>query len=249
MSQVSPQTAAQSITTFNDEELTAIVETAHKLGVKVAAHTDGFSSWEGLTSPDSAYQVDSVEHGYNVGDASRLSRNGCQERDGQPTFWIPTLSVCYTLGRDTGLWQRAASTFKQAINASSLNVRIACGGDTGPFPHGDNALEMKLMVRLGADWKTVLKWGTLSGWECVRSMRWEGQTGKERLTRVHELREDSRIVGDNEVPFGTVRKGFAADIIATSGDLEVNFEESVDKGSIVFVMKGGKVYKRDGREV
>ncbi|KAK7695151.1 hypothetical protein QCA50_002341 [Cerrena zonata] len=249
MAQVSPHTAAQSISTFTDDELRAIVQTAHKLGVKVAAHTDGHSSWEGLTSPGSAHQVNSVEHGYNAGDVFEVANKGYDERDGVPTFWIPTLSVCYTLGKDTGLWQRAASTFKQAIKASSLNVRIACGGDTGPFPHGDNALEMKLMVRLGADWKAVLKWGTLSGWECIRSMRWEGQTGKERLTKVHELREDARVVGDNEVPFGTVRKGFAADIIATSGDLEKHFEEAVDKGSIVFVMKSGKVYKRNGLEV
>lgn len=249
MAQVSPHTAAHAFTTFTDGELTAIVQTAHTLGVKVAAHTDGLASWEGLTTPESAYRVDSVEHGYNVGDVSRLTNNEDGERDDIPTFWIPTLSVCYTLGQKTGVWQRAASTFKQAIKATSLNVRMACGGDTGPFPHGDNALEMKLMVRLGADWKTVLRWGTLSGWECIRSMRWEGQTGKARLTKVHELREDARVVGDNEVPFGAVRKGFAADIIATNGDLEQNFEEAVDKGSIVFVMKGGKVYKRDGREV
>ena len=56
-------------------------------------------------------------------------------------------------------------------------------------------------------------------------------------------------MGDNDVPFGVVRKGFAADIIATSGDLERDFDNAVDQKSIVFVMKGGKVYKRDGREL
>ncbi|CAL1694750.1 unnamed protein product [Somion occarium] len=252
MTQVSPQTASESLDTFNTDELHAIVQTAHKLGVKVAAHTDGKSSWEGLISPDSSYQVDSVEHGHSVGESSffRRSPDDYVARDTgirQPTVWIPTLSVYYTLGKDTPMWKQAASTFTRAIKASDLNVKIACGGDTGTFAHGDNSLEMKLMVHLGADWKTVLRWGTLGGWECIRSMRWEGQKGKERLAKIHELREDARVVGDNEVPFGAVKQGFAADIIATDGDLTQDFERAVDKGSIVFVMKGGRVYKRDGQ--
>ncbi|CAL1694758.1 unnamed protein product [Somion occarium] len=213
MTQVSPQTASESLDTFNTDELHAIVQTAHKLGVKVAAHTDGKSSWEGLISPDSSYQVDSVEHGHSVGESSffRRSPDDYVARDTgirQPTVWIPTLSVYYTLGKDTPMWKQAASTFTRAIKASDLNVKIACGGDTGTFAHGDNSLEMKLMVHLGADWKTVLRWGTLGGWECIRSMRWEGQKGKERLAKIHELREDARVVGDNET--GILRRILSA---------------------------------------
>lgn len=69
------------------------------------------------------------------------------------------------------------------------------------------------------------------------------------MARVAELQEDARVVGDNEVPFGAVRRGFAADIVATSGDLEGDFTSAVDKSSIVFVMKGGRVFKRGGREL
>ncbi|CAL1694760.1 unnamed protein product [Somion occarium] len=193
MTQVSPQTASESLDTFNTDELHAIVQTAHKLGVKVAAHTD--------------------EHGHSVGESSffRRSPDDYVARDTgirQPTVWIPTLSVYYTLGKDTPMWKQAASTFTRAIKASDLNVKIACGGDTGTFAHGDNSLEMKLMVHLGADWKTVLRWGTLGGWECIRSMRWEGQKGKERLAKIHELREDARVVGDNET--GILRRILSA---------------------------------------
>ena len=53
-------------------------------------------------------------------------------------------------------------------------------------------------------------------------------------------------MGDNEVPFGTIRKGFAADIIATSGDFERDFGGAVAASSINFVMKAGRVYKQDG---
>ena len=105
------------------------------------------------------------------------------------------------------------------------------------------------MVRLGADWPTVLRWATLGGWECIRSLQWEGQLGLDRLNRVEELGEDAKIVGDNEVPFGAIRKGFAADIIATNGDLEKDFERAVDRENIRFVMKGGRVYKLDGKEL
>lgn len=43
--------------------------------------------------------------------------------------------------------------------------------------------------------------------------------------------------------------GFAADIIATIGDKESEFENAVDKKSIAFIMKGGRVDKWRGEEV
>jgi len=63
---------------------------------------------------------------------------------------------------------------------------------------------------------------------------------------VGDLKEDPNIVGDNEVSFGAVRRGFIADLIATSGDFATDFQGAVSADSIKFVMKGGKVYKRDG---
>jgi imidazolonepropionase-like amidohydrolase len=60
-------------------------------------------------------------------------------------------------------------------------------------------------------------------------------------------------MGDNEVPFGYIARGFAADIIASSGDLlgndEQGFDDAVSPEKVVFVMKAGKVYKSDGRPV
>ena len=83
----------------------------------------------------------------------------------------------------------------------------------------------------------------------MRSMAWKGDAGKERMKKVAGLGEDPRVVGDNEVPFGLIKRGWAADLIATSGDLENAFEDAVAKNSIVFVMKGGRVYKQDRKEV
>jgi len=105
------------------------------------------------------------------------------------------------------------------------------------------------MVRLGANVKDVLQWGTLHGWECVRGLDWEGDSGAVRISNIPSLKEDMRVTGDNDVPFGVLAKGFAADIIATGYDPEKDFEKAVDATGISFVMKAGKVYKMDGKEV
>ncbi|KAI0079545.1 hypothetical protein K474DRAFT_1591735 [Panus rudis PR-1116 ss-1] len=246
LADVSPLVAGKSIETFNAEELDAIVSTAHKLGVKVAAHTSGLSSWKELTGRHSNHQMDSVEHGQGAVDFKTSAED---DSNGSRTTWVPTLAAMYTLGQRNGAWDQAVKTFQAALSVKDRNVKIACGGDTGVFSHGENALELKLMFRLGADWKDVVQWATVGGWECVRSRHWEGKEGRERLAKVHKMADDIRVVGDNEMAFGIIRRGFSADIIATSGDLESNFEEAVDKESILFVMRSGRIYKQEGRDV
>ena len=184
--------------------------------------------------------MDSIEHGYGIDDEALFSRMAQRG-----VTWVPTLAAYHTL-KNSEVWTHACETFQRALNT---DVKIACGGDTGVFRHGDNALEMQLMVRLGADWRKVLRWATLGGWECVRSKEWEGPRGEERLRRIGEMREGRDVVGDNEVPFGVVRRGFAADIIATTGDLENDFQNAVSSRSISFVMKMGTVHKKDGMRV
>ncbi|OCH92980.1 hypothetical protein OBBRIDRAFT_725705, partial [Obba rivulosa] len=241
MSSVSSSVAGASLRTFDKNETEAIIATAHALGVKVAAHSQHWPYADVSVSPDS------IEHGYDMSFDRMLAFQGPSSASGSSRpIWVPTLAVYYTTG-DPVTWARASETFQDALRRKIQD--IACGGDTGVFPHGDNALEMKLMARLGADWRQVLRWGTLGGWECIRSMAWEGEAGASRLNKVEKLEEDRRIVGDNEMPFGAIRKGFAADIVATVSDLEKDFENAVDKTSITFVMKAGRVYKRDGIEV
>ncbi|KAL1951721.1 hypothetical protein VTO73DRAFT_870 [Trametes versicolor] len=239
---VSTKIASADIQTFSSSELQVLIGTARQLGVKVAAHAQ---KWRTELLPENG-GVDTLEHGNDLGagdaviDAVKRSR----------IIWVPTLSVFYSTDTEKapgGRWDRAANNFRRALAKGVTN--IACGGDTGPFPHGDNALEMKLMVRLGADWRQVLRWATLGGWQCVRSAAWEGGEGAARLEKIADLQEAARVVGDNEVPFGVIARGFAADIVATRGDLENDFESAVDKSNITFVMKGAKVFKRDGREL
>ncbi|KAI8990642.1 hypothetical protein BD414DRAFT_459354 [Trametes punicea] len=241
MADVATKVSGTAIQTFTDDELRVLVRTARQLGVKTAAHA---ATWRPELLPENG-GVDTLEHGNDFGsdellDSVKRSR----------IIWVPTLSVFYTNDATKapgGLWDRTSSNFRRALARGVTN--IACGGDTGPFPHGDNALEMQLMVRLGADWRHVLRWATLGGWRCVRSAAWEGDEGAARLAKVAELQEAPGLVGDNEVPFGVIRRGFAADIVATRGNLEHDFLGAVDKSSIVFVMKSAHIFKRDGKEL
>jgi imidazolonepropionase-like amidohydrolase len=258
-------TSSASMPTFNHSELATMITTAAQYGVKVAAHASEKSSVQSLL----ALGVHSVEHATwdamdnDIRDLS-ITNSSCS------TTWVPTLAVVYAMRQSDkdARWLAVSNSFKQALAAGF--DRIACGGDTGTFPHGQNALEMQLMVQLGADWRKALQWGTLGGWKCIRSMKWEGREGAERLERAESFvngGEDARKVGDNEVPFGAIRKvghdsdyrncwwltwlpqGWAADIIATDGDLKEDFAAAVAAGSIQFVMKGSRLYKVQGQEV
>ncbi|KAG2354964.1 hypothetical protein BDR07DRAFT_1427696 [Suillus spraguei] len=240
-SEVSRRVGAASMATFNHDELRAMIYTAHAYGVKVAAHATNRSTIIPLIS----LGVDSIEHAYDMTTPDKTAVEMLEEYVGVKTKYVPTLAIYYTMTQGKGeKWDRVVSSFKAALELDLDN--ISCGGDTGGFAHGANALELSLMVRLGADWKKVLRWATLGGWECVRPRTWEGEAGKTRLAQVGDLKEDPRIVGDNEVPFGAVRRGFIADLIATSGDFATDFESAVSAESIQFVMKGGRIYKRDG---
>lgn len=240
-SEVSCRVGAASMATLDYDELKAMICTAHAYGVKVAAHATNRSTIIPLIS----LGVDSIEHAYDMFAPDSTAVEMFEEYAGHKTKYVPTLAAYYTMTQGKGeIWDRAANSFKAALELDLDN--ISCGGDTGVFAHGANALELSLMVRLGADWKKVLRWATLGGWECIRSRMWEGEAGKTRLAQVGDLKEDPRIVGDNEVPFGAVRKGFIADLIATPGNFAADFESAVSAENIQFVMKGGKIYKRDG---
>uniref|UniRef100_A0A0W0FJ74 Amidohydrolase-related domain-containing protein n=1 Tax=Moniliophthora roreri TaxID=221103 RepID=A0A0W0FJ74_MONRR len=243
MSAVSSTTAARNIPTFSRNELEAMISTAHSYGTKIAAHAQSIESFRTLLS----LEIDSIEHSIanpivNFEHEANVLLSRWAEKN-KSTTWVPTLSVYHKMKEFTGgkdprtnaIWDQACKMFRRAISIGMQN--IACGGDTGAFSHGENSLEMKLMVRLGADWKQVLRWGTLGGWECVRGMDWElrADMEPEDLDVSPSARPD-----DNEVRFGCIRPGWAADIIALEGDLENDFEATLDR--VRFVMKAGKVY-------
>ncbi|KAF8176349.1 hypothetical protein K438DRAFT_76868 [Mycena galopus ATCC 62051] len=230
---VSPRLAGRSLATFNYDELKALIGTAHQYGVKIAAHAKNVSSIKVLLNLD----IDSIEHGTELHTCAEavgmLASPKCR------TVYVPTLAAYYSLaqrGGGSAAWEAAQSSFAAVLRQGLGNVALACGGDTGVFPHGENALEMELMVRLGAPWEWVLRWGTLGGWECI--------SGGQNL---HADALESEGEGDNAVPFGCIRTSWAADLVGLDGDLATDFAKTVRR--VEFVMKAGRVYKQCGISV
>jgi imidazolonepropionase-like amidohydrolase len=138
--------ALRSWVNFTDEEMKAIVDEAHRLGRRVAAHAMGR---DGI---DAALKVgvDSIEHGYGLDEElmDRMVRQG--------TYWCPTIYVgAYVAeGRAAAgapIWltmrDLEAKSFGVALRKG---VKIAYGTDAGGYSWTENqAKEFSYMVRYG----------------------------------------------------------------------------------------------------
>ncbi len=130
------------------EEMTAVVDEAHRLGKKVAAHCHGDAA--GKTAI--AAGVDSLEHG------SFLKPDTLAQMKAKGVYLVPTLLAGeWTGGKIDKFPPAIAEKARAALQARSqmfrdalkAGVRIAFGTDSAVSPHGLNAREFALMVGLG----------------------------------------------------------------------------------------------------
>jgi imidazolonepropionase-like amidohydrolase len=138
--------ALHSWVNFTDEEMKAIVDEAHRLGRRVAAHAMGREGIEASLKVG----VDSIEHGFGL-DAEMMDR---MVRQG--TYWCPTIYVgAYVAeGRAAAgapIWltmrDMEAKAFAVAVRKG---VKIAYGTDAGGYAWTENqAKEFAYMVRYG----------------------------------------------------------------------------------------------------
>ena len=205
---------AVGATQYTFEELKAMVDEAHKLERKVAAHAHGT---EGIKLAVRA-GVSSIEHG------SFLDEEGARLMKQRGTYLVPTLSAAEGVERaaKSGVLKGyraekallAAAAVRHAIKLAVANqVPIALGTDAGVVPHGTNAREFQLLV----------EWGGLSNMEAI----------------VTATRNASQLFGW-EKNLGTLTPGKWADVIAVSGD---PLKDIKNMSKVVFVMKNGLVYK------
>jgi imidazolonepropionase-like amidohydrolase len=138
--------ALHSWVNFTDEEARAIVEEAHRLGRKVAAHAMGR---EGILSALQA-GVDTIEHGDGLDDETMdlMVKRG--------VFWCPTIyvGVYVAEGRAAAgapIWRTMVDLEKQAFaKALGKGVKIAYGTDAGGYAWTEpQARELSYMVRYG----------------------------------------------------------------------------------------------------
>ena len=131
---------------FSDDELRAIVDEAHRRGIKVAAHAHGD---QGIRAGVEA-GIDCIEHG------SLMTRETMEFMIERGTFLVATSYLAEGLDVSRvhpALRAKAEEVFPQAKanlrRAIKAGMRIACGTDAPAIPHGDNAKELWALVDRG----------------------------------------------------------------------------------------------------
>ena len=210
-------TAAGLNQQFSDDELSAIVGSAHRMGRQVTAHAHGVDGINAFLRAGG----DSIEHGTYLDDQSiRLFKsNGA--------WLIPTLLAgdfvariasgpdnFFTPAQTAKALEAGPKMLNMARRAHEGGVKIAFGTDSGVSAHGDNAQEFALLVRAGLSPLEAIQAATVSAAEHLRIA--------------------------NEA--GKIAVGMPADIIAVSGD---PLTDVTELERMKFVMKSGVVYRAD----
>jgi imidazolonepropionase-like amidohydrolase len=196
---------------FHPEEIRAITSTAHRLGLKVAAHAHGARGIEDAARAG----VDSIDHG-TFADAPAL-----QAMKANGSWYVATLmalsGVRDRLGKniftpvvEVKAREAMAQWGKGLAAAHRAGVKIAFGTDSGVFEHGRNGEEAELMVRLGG--------------MSPRDVLISATTGAAELLGIA-----------NDV--GTLDPGKSADLIAVDGDPLADAKSLTQVG---YVMVAGK---------
>lgn len=195
------------------DEMKAVIDTAHGLGRKVAAHSHAA---EGSLAAVQA-GVDTIDHGTFLDDRTIAAMKS------RGTWLVPTMMAPRAAVAQARSGQLPPATIPKAEEAAAAaieshrraiaaGVKVAFGTDSGVSPHGDNAQEFALMVEAGMTPARALRAATVDAAEAL------GMT-------------DS---------LGTIAVGRGADIIAVAGSPldDVRRMERVD-----FVMRRGVVHK------
>lgn len=142
---------------MTEEEIATIVEEAHHLGRKVAAHCHGDLAARTAIRAG----VDSIEHG------SFLKEETLQLMKDRGVFLVPTLSAGESIKKTQfppAIRAKAdaasAAMSRTFRNAVRIGVPIAFGTDAGVFPHGQNPGELALMTANGMSPSAALRAAT-----------------------------------------------------------------------------------------
>ena len=196
---------------FSDEEIEALMRTAHQRGIPVAAHCGG--SEEAMRF--SRLGGRSVEHGYALDEQAAASMAKAS------TWLVPTIGVTHdsTFISEDGWPSHAANRAAASIQRHregleaclEAGVRIAVGADLNPIGPRLHR-EMELLEEVGLDRLTVLHAATIGGRELnglgPESLPEPGAAADIVLTEGSPL-DDPKVLRDPALvmAFGRVLKG------------------------------------------
>jgi len=210
-------TAAGLAQQFSEDELAAIVASAHRMGRQVTAHAHGVDGINAFLQAGG----DSIEHGTYLDDESmRLFKS-------HNAWLVPTLMAgdyvarmaaspenFFTPAQTAKALEAGPKMLDMARRAHAGGVRIAFGTDSGVSAHGDNAQEFALLVRAGLTPLEAIQAATVGAAEHLKIA--------------------------NEA--GRLAAGMPADLIAVSGD---PLSDVTELQRVRFVMKAGQVFRQD----
>lgn len=149
---------------YSDEELEAIVDEAHRVGIRTAAHAHGDAGIRACIRAG----VDCIEHG------SLAEDDTLELMASSGTFLVGTCALAdhMDVTRIHPLLQKkAAEVFPRARRmlgkAMAAGVKIACGTDAPAIPHGHQADELIAMVDRGMSPLQSLQAATLTSAELI----------------------------------------------------------------------------------
>ncbi|HEX7012564.1 MAG TPA: amidohydrolase family protein [Steroidobacteraceae bacterium] len=201
-------------------EMSAVIDAAHRFGVKVAAHSGSTAATNAAIDAG----IDSIEHGYV------LDRAVLRKMVKQGTWLVPTIMVTHRGGREyferigSPEWylKRRESVGKQhwetLRTAIEEGVKIALGTDQMPFEPND---------------------GTTS---TVREAEAYVEAGMTPLEALRSATIEPARMLSAERDIGSIEAGKYADILAVTADPTRNISAL---RNIVLIMKGGVVYRKE----
>lgn len=205
---------------LTQDEMNALIDEAHALKRKVAAHAHGAEAAKRAIRAG----VDSIEHGSFLDDEAldMMKQHG--------TYYVPTLMALQGLSEQmqAGMYIPPAIRAKAELAMTALhktfqkalarNIKIGLGTDAAVYPHGRNGEEFHQMVDLGMKPIDALRAGTSVNAELL------GLADK----------------------IGSIEAAKSADIVAVPGNPLQDIRQTEH---VLLVMKEGVIYKNDRSDV
>jgi imidazolonepropionase-like amidohydrolase len=200
---------------FNREEVAAVVEEAHKAGIKVTGHAEGK---QGVNDAMLA-GIDCLEHGYFMNNEEGLTL--LVEKG---VYLVPTI-MAYDLiatGEDRGVPPATAAKSQMAVEYNTVGFR--------------NAVNAGAKIAMGSDAGTAFNDHNLTWRELVHMVK-HGMTPMQAI--VAATRNGADLLGWID-RIGTLEPGKLADVIVVDGDPLADIAEI---GNVTHVFKDGKLIR------